>query len=65
MAETFTNSILSTLPKDTLKDQPQKNTFTKSIYPEFYYTAKEATPAKQAKNILYLGGVVPKGYFQL
>jgi len=50
MAETFTNSILSTLPKDTLKDQPQKNTFTKSIYPEFYYTAKEVTPAKQAKN---------------
>jgi hypothetical protein len=65
MAETFTNSILSTLPKDTLKDQPQKNTFTKSIYPEFYYTAKETTPAKQAKNTLYLGGVVPKGYFQI
>jgi flagellin-like hook-associated protein FlgL len=65
MAETFTNSILSTLPKDTLKDQPQKNTFTKSFYPEFYYTAKETTPAKQAKNTLYLGGVVPKGYFQI
>jgi len=65
MAETFTNSILSTLPKDTLKDQPQKNTFTKSIYPEFYYTAKETTTTKQAKNTLYLGGVVPKGYFQL
>jgi hypothetical protein len=61
MAETFTNSILSTLPKDTLKDQSQK----KSFYPEFYYTAKEATPAKQAKNPLYLGGVVPKGYFQI